>query len=191
MELPQRTGLPPNWELRWSRTQRTAYCFNTETRVSTWEIPYESDTNLLVPYTKLFSQQQLALQDQQSPPDEQQQEQQLQQQESQPSLDAPQLQHPGPLEHTQPHAQPPHRLPQPSSAAFNSTQFIRCAHLLVKHSGSRNPKNWKGDVISRSQEEAYQKIKQLKNSIADDPVHFRDVVIRESDCSSAYNGGDL
>lgn len=35
---------------------------------------------------------------------------------------------------------------------------IRASHILVKHSDSRNPSNWKGESITRSKEEAIEMI---------------------------------
>jgi len=37
--------------------------------------------------------------------------------------------------------------------AANNDQ-VQALHILVKHTGSRNPKNYKGETITRSKEEA-------------------------------------
>jgi hypothetical protein len=35
---------------------------------------------------------------------------------------------------------------------------VQVLHILVKHTGSRNPKNYKGETITRSKEEARKRL---------------------------------
>jgi len=44
-----------------------------------------------------------------------------------------------------------------SSSARRGDQ-VQALHILVKHTGSRNPKNYKGETITRSKEEARKKL---------------------------------
>jgi peptidyl-prolyl cis-trans isomerase NIMA-interacting 1 len=41
-----------------------------------------------------------------------------------------------------------------SRKAANGSDQVQVLHILVKHTGSRNPKNYKGETITRSKEEA-------------------------------------
>lgn len=68
---------------------------------------------------------------------------------------------------------------------------IRCCHLLVKHRESRRPASWKSPKITRSKEEAVKILKGFRERIASGEVKFQDLARKESDCSSAKNGGDL
>jgi peptidyl-prolyl cis-trans isomerase NIMA-interacting 1 len=64
--------------------------------------------------------------------------------------------------------------------------------LLVKHSGSRRPASWKSpDPITRSKEEALSILAGHAAAIAEGRAAFDDLASRESDCSSARQGGDL
>ncbi|RKP16388.1 hypothetical protein ROZALSC1DRAFT_31664, partial [Rozella allomycis CSF55] len=54
---------------------------------------------------------------------------------------------------------------------------VRVAHILAK--------------ITRSKEEAYQKINEYLQMIKENKVSFSSLASTESDCSSAKNGGDL
>src|SRR5690606_22255636 len=47
----------------------------------------------------------------------------------------------------------------------NEPKQIRASHLLLKHSKSRNPKNWKGEVITRTKEEAIELLKEYRDDI--------------------------
>eukprot|EP00929_Paragymnodinium_shiwhaense_P029480 TRINITY_DN16879_c0_g1_i1.p1 TRINITY_DN16879_c0_g1~~TRINITY_DN16879_c0_g1_i1.p1 ORF type:complete len:419 (+),score=57.41 TRINITY_DN16879_c0_g1_i1:68-1258(+) len=74
---------------------------------------------------------------------------------------------------------------------------IRCLHLLIKHKNSRKPSSWREMNITRSQEEAIQKAKALRQQISD-AVHmderwaiFDKLTRKESDCTTAKTGGDL
>jgi len=41
---------------------------------------------------------------------------------------------------------------------------VQVLHILVKHTGSRNPKNYKGETITRSKEEARKRLDGLYSS---------------------------
>ncbi|KAF1986644.1 peptidyl-prolyl cis/trans isomerase [Aulographum hederae CBS 113979] len=68
---------------------------------------------------------------------------------------------------------------------------IRCAHLLVKHKGSRRPASWREAKITRSKEEAMSIILAHEQRIKNGESKLGDLAISESDCSSARKGGDL
>ncbi len=75
---------------------------------------------------------------------------------------------------------------------------IRASHILVKHKDSRNPSSWKENPITRTKEEALEKIKgKYKNQlvfrkiITNGERDFASLAAQESDCSSAKRGGDL
>ena len=68
---------------------------------------------------------------------------------------------------------------------------VQCAHILVKHTGSRNPKSWRAPVVTLSKDEALAKLQALRASIAGGAADFAAVARVESDCSSASRGGDL
>lgn len=70
-------------------------------------------------------------------------------------------------------------------------QRVRASHLLVKHRNSRRPASWKDPVITRSEDEALQKIKEYRASIESGEADFAKLASTESDCSSARRGGDL
>ncbi len=95
--------------------------------------------------------------------------------------------------------------------AANGDQ-VQVLHILVKHTGSRNPKNYKGETITRSKDEARKRldglysivfifdinlivlsieiINELKN--ADDlESTFRQIAKNKSDCSSGQRGGRI
>ncbi|KAF8455379.1 hypothetical protein BGX38DRAFT_1168563 [Terfezia claveryi] len=68
---------------------------------------------------------------------------------------------------------------------------IRCAHLLVKHKGSRKPSSWKTAEITRTKEEAMSIILAYEAKILAGSVTLADLAVEESDCSSARKRGDL
>mmetsp|Transcript_8147 Transcript_8147/g.15760 ORF Transcript_8147/g.15760 Transcript_8147/m.15760 type:complete len:114 (-) Transcript_8147:232-573(-) len=68
---------------------------------------------------------------------------------------------------------------------------VRASHLLVKHQGSRRPSSWKEANITRSKEEAIAMLQSFRNRILNNEISFAELASRESDCSSARNGGDL
>ncbi|GAA5915916.1 hypothetical protein JCM8208_003661 [Rhodotorula glutinis] len=71
---------------------------------------------------------------------------------------------------------------------------VRASHLLVKHSGSRRPSSWRDDNITRSKEDAIDRLKGFEQQLKDSPdlaATFAQIASKESDCSSARDGGDL
>jgi len=72
----------------------------------------------------------------------------------------------------------------------NEATTVRVRHLLVKHRGSRRPSSWKEENITRSEEEAVNKVQAFRDRILAGEV-FGDLAKIESDCSSAKQGGDL
>jgi len=72
---------------------------------------------------------------------------------------------------------------------------VQVLHLLVKHSGSRNPKSWRSpNGISKSKQDAIDELLNYRNSIMNsgDLVEaFKNLASKVSDCSSAQRGGDL
>eukprot|EP00118_Oscarella_pearsei_P006323 m.28592 g.28592 ORF g.28592 m.28592 type:complete len:152 (+) comp30874_c0_seq2:39-494(+) len=68
---------------------------------------------------------------------------------------------------------------------------IQASHLLVKHRDSRRPASWKSEKITRTKEEALRMVTEFRNKIANGETEFAELARKESDCSSARNGGDL
>ena len=68
---------------------------------------------------------------------------------------------------------------------------IRCAHLLVKHAGSRRPSSWREANITRSKDDAMNIIRQHESRIKSGETSLGDLAVTESDCSSARKRGDL
>ncbi len=68
---------------------------------------------------------------------------------------------------------------------------VRCQHLLVKHSGSRNPSSWKSKTITRTKAEALQILAGHRERIVRGEIDFGTLAAAESDCSSARRNGDL
>eukprot|EP00946_MAST-07B_sp_MAST-7B-sp1_P001026 g1026.t1 len=88
---------------------------------------------------------------------------------------------------------------------------VRASHILVKHTGSRNPKSWRQEgPIVRSEAEARERLAALRKQIVDSVgdgvggdgdnaadawerrrAAFAKVAETESDCSSHKHGGDL
>ena len=75
----------------------------------------------------------------------------------------------------------------------STTTRVRCAHILIKHSKSRNPTSWQtaGKFITRSEEEAYSHLRSLRQMIVDGTREFGDLARSASECKSAAHGGDL
>ncbi|KAJ2832044.1 Peptidyl-prolyl cis-trans isomerase NIMA-interacting protein 1 [Coemansia furcata] len=89
---------------------------------------------------------------------------------------------------------------------------MRASHILAKHIGSRNPISWrnKEEAVTRTLEEAEAKVRDIRRQIIGKPIgdeteaelearmpakeklaRFAELAVKESDCSSARNGGDL
>jgi pSer/pThr/pTyr-binding forkhead associated (FHA) protein len=69
---------------------------------------------------------------------------------------------------------------------------VRCRHLLVKHTKSRNPKSWRSpDGVTRSPEEAMDIILDYEARLKSKHDSFEELAKEFSDCSSAKKRGDL
>ncbi|VDN50966.1 unnamed protein product [Dracunculus medinensis] len=83
---------------------------------------------------------------------------------------------------------------KPADPAQANLKEVHCAHLLVKHIGSRRPSSWRSDVITRSKEEARNILIGYKKQIeeaSDKRTKLKELAKEFSDCSSAKRGGDL
>lgn len=67
---------------------------------------------------------------------------------------------------------------------------IRCSHLLVKHRDSRRPSSWREAEITRSKEEALERLDGFYQRIQAGE-DLGDLAVSESDCSSSRKKGDL
>jgi len=68
---------------------------------------------------------------------------------------------------------------------------VRCAHLLVKHEGSRRPSSWRESEITRTKNDALSSISEYKSSIRVGETTLETLASKMSDCSSARKKGDL
>ena len=69
---------------------------------------------------------------------------------------------------------------------------VRCAHILQKHTGSRNPvDSYRNKPITRSLPEARQNIHNFLAQVKQDPKLFGSLAKEYSECRSAAKGGDL
>lgn len=71
---------------------------------------------------------------------------------------------------------------------------VRVAHLLIKHTGSRNPVSRRtGEQIHLSPEEAYEELQSYEARIRQEGVEkaFPKYAKERSDCSSFMKSGDL
>lgn len=48
--------------------------------------------------------------------------------------------------------------PSANRKAASGNDQVQVLHILVKHTGSRNPKNYKGETITRSKDEARRRL---------------------------------
>ncbi|CAF1601329.1 unnamed protein product [Rotaria magnacalcarata] len=83
--------------------------------------------------------------------------------------------------------------PSGGRRAANGDQ-VQVLHILVKHTGSRNPKNYKGETITRSKADARRRLDDIINELEntnDLESTFRRIAKDKSDCSSGQRGGDL
>lgn len=78
-----------------------------------------------------------------------------------------------------------------ASSNFSIQDQVRASHILVKHKDSRRPSSWKQAKITRSVDEAMELIKLFREQIESHQIGFAELATKESDCSSAKNGGDL
>lgn len=71
---------------------------------------------------------------------------------------------------------------------------VRCAHLLIKHTGSRNPVSRRtGQQVTLSPEDALNELQQYEGKIKQEGVReaFPKYAAQRSDCSSFSRNGDL
>jgi parvulin-like peptidyl-prolyl isomerase len=71
---------------------------------------------------------------------------------------------------------------------------VRAAHLLIKHTGSRNPVSRRtGQEVTLSPEEALQELRSYEAKLRQGNVHeeFPQYAKERSDCSSYSRNGDL
>ena len=74
------------------------------------------------------------------------------------------------------------------------SQEVRCAHLLIKHTGSRNPVSRRtGEQVTLSPQDALAELQSYEAGIKAEGVHsaFPKYASERSDCSSCRNMGDL
>ncbi|KAI0461200.1 hypothetical protein LJB42_001216 [Komagataella kurtzmanii] len=74
---------------------------------------------------------------------------------------------------------------------LHDPEQVRCAHLLVKHKNSRKPSSWKEPQITRTKEEAIEKLRGFQKQILDGSATLGQLAATESDCSSHARNGDL
>mmetsp|Transcript_543 Transcript_543/g.901 ORF Transcript_543/g.901 Transcript_543/m.901 type:complete len:112 (-) Transcript_543:43-378(-) len=68
---------------------------------------------------------------------------------------------------------------------------VQAKHILLKHSGSRNPNDsYRNKPVTRSFEEAMQGIQRIKQRL-DAGDNFDQIANEVSECRSAARGGDL
>ncbi|EPY49878.1 peptidyl-prolyl cis-trans isomerase Pin1 [Schizosaccharomyces cryophilus OY26] len=82
-------------------------------------------------------------------------------------------------------------VPNSTGLETPSSPKIRVSHLLVKHKESRRPSSWREEHITRTKEEAWDRIHHFENLLKEGVVNINDLAMQESDCSSARRGGDL
>jgi len=79
----------------------------------------------------------------------------------------------------------------PGAELLTPSPKVRASHLLVKHSGSRNPSSWREAKITRSKTEAIELLRDYQTQIGESHEKFAQLATEFSDCSSARQGGDL
>ena len=75
----------------------------------------------------------------------------------------------------------------------NQNQQVRTAHLLIKHTQSRNPISRRtNQQITITPSDAYTELQQYQQKIKEEGYQsFPNYAQRRSDCSSHVHGGDL
>jgi parvulin-like peptidyl-prolyl isomerase len=75
----------------------------------------------------------------------------------------------------------------------SSNDKVRAAHLLIKHTGSRNPVSRRtGEMVHLSPEDAVQELRSYEAKIlAEGLASFPKYAHERSDCGSFANNGDL
>ncbi|KAG0211577.1 peptidyl-prolyl cis-trans isomerase ssp-1 [Mortierella sp. GBAus27b] len=73
----------------------------------------------------------------------------------------------------------------------SAKKSVRVSHLLVKHAGSRRPSSWRQETITRTKDEALQRLLEFQAKIKAGEADLGTLAEAESDCSSARKRGDL
>ncbi|XP_042200590.1 peptidyl-prolyl cis-trans isomerase NIMA-interacting 1 [Callorhinchus milii] len=81
--------------------------------------------------------------------------------------------------------------PTGSDSGGGEHDKVRCSHLLVKHNQSRRPSSWRQERITRTKEEALEILNDYIRMIKSGEATFQSLASKNSDCSSAREGGDL
>jgi len=170
--------------VRTSSSKGLPYFFKTDTKESSWEPPKGTDTELLKIYMGMYhTSSDYAIPDHAIP--------------NTASLD-PAMFEPeayGLVDQSSAAQSKPQ--PGDSGAAMyqlaspNTDGKIKCSHLLVKHKDSRRPASWRESNITRTKEEALNRIRAFLASIRSGATTLGDLATTESDCSSARKRGDL
>lgn len=74
---------------------------------------------------------------------------------------------------------------------LHTPEKVRARHLLVKHKDVRRPSSWKEETITRSKEDAIEKLKSYQEEIERGDTTLEQLAYENSDCSSHAKGGDL
>ncbi|KAF9926137.1 hypothetical protein FBU30_004213 [Linnemannia zychae] len=72
-----------------------------------------------------------------------------------------------------------------------SPRRVRASHLLVKHAESRRPSSWREPTITRTKDEALERLEGFRAKIQSGEAQLAELAATESDCSSAKKSGDL
>ncbi|KAG0313027.1 hypothetical protein BGZ99_009145 [Dissophora globulifera] len=68
---------------------------------------------------------------------------------------------------------------------------VRVSHLLVKHQESRRPSSWREETITRTKDEALDRLQVFEKKIKAGDAQLGELAATESDCSSSKKSGDL
>ncbi|KAF9995930.1 hypothetical protein BGZ80_010593 [Entomortierella chlamydospora] len=80
---------------------------------------------------------------------------------------------------------------QDEQVGGDNLKRVRVSHLLVKHEGSRRPSSWREEKITRTKDEALERLQGFQTKIQSGEAQLSDLASKESDCSSAKKAGDL
>jgi len=82
---------------------------------------------------------------------------------------------------------------RPKKKAKIEPRNVQALHLLVKHSGSRNPTSWRdpSKKITRTKQEAIKMLREYLETIKSGKETIEELAEEYSDCISAKQGGDL
>ncbi|KAF9570658.1 hypothetical protein EC968_001545 [Mortierella alpina] len=78
-----------------------------------------------------------------------------------------------------------------SAGSEQAKKKVRVTHLLVKHTESRRPSSWREATITRTKDEALQRLQEFETKIKAGEAQISELATTESDCSSAKKAGDL